>query len=241
VTLPKEDGGNARILRCARCDAEVGRTLKGHSDIFQFYHAVTQLSTPEPAKSYVTTRFGTLERYFAWLMLSRCETDDSLKLLIRTFDRRPHLLIWLLESYVVLTNGNLSEEEDDDSRPTEISDTIESATDYHNGNVSPSPPVGGSSIAPVVQKDEDPNCNVDQSVHSFPALKMLYKVFDANSAVSDPRVNGQDASVSIVELPSGACLRLTEILLQSSHALPPACRSVGQFFVGFLKLKDTLM
>ncbi|VDM28650.1 unnamed protein product [Toxocara canis] len=75
----------------------------------------------------------------------------------------------------------------------------------------------------------------EECVHSFPALKMLYKVFDAESARSDPRANGEDASVGLVDMPLGCCVRLIELLLSSSHALPPACRAVGQFYVSIFE------
>lgn len=34
-----------------------------------------------------------MERYFAWLLLSQCESQTSLKLVIRSYDRRPYLLV----------------------------------------------------------------------------------------------------------------------------------------------------
>uniref|UniRef100_A0A914WFA6 E3 ubiquitin-protein ligase E3D n=1 Tax=Plectus sambesii TaxID=2011161 RepID=A0A914WFA6_9BILA len=171
------------------------------TSVFQLYHSVTNFRTDLESPIYLSLRFGSHERYYAWLLMSQCEAQSSLKLVVRSIDRRPHLLIWLLESYVVLTNGDLRE----------------AGVNGVNGATLPT-----------------------DATHSFPALKMLYKVFDAESAASDPRATGQDASVGLVDQPHGSCLRLTEILLSSSHALPPACRSVGQFYVGFLKLGDSI-
>ncbi|ETN86605.1 hypothetical protein NECAME_05909 [Necator americanus] len=68
---------------------------------------------------------------------------------------------------------------------------------------------------------------------------MLYKVFDAQSAATDPRANGEDASVGLIDVPLGCCLQLIEHLLLSSHSLPVPCRSVGQFYVGFLKIAES--
>lgn len=60
------------------------------------------------------------------------------------------------------------------------------------------------------------------------------------SFCSDPRANGADSSVGIVDLPSGCCLELAELLLTSSHALPPTLRTVGQLYVGFLRMAEAL-
>lgn len=70
---------------------------------------------------------------------------------------------------------------------------------------------------------------VSYSSHSFFILK--FKIFDAESARMDPRANGEDASVGILDIPLTCCMKLTEMLLESSLALPPTRRSVGQFYV----------
>ena len=121
-----------------------------------------------------------------------------MKLLIRTYDRKPYLLVWILEPYIVMTNGILQE--------------------YKKSSI-----------------ESTQNENI-----SFPALKVLYKIFDVISATSDPRANGGDSSVGIVEVPLSCCLNLTEILLASSHTLPPPLRAVGQLYVGYLSLKDRI-
>lgn len=66
------------------------------------------------------------------------------------------------------------------------------------------------------------------------------QIFDTESAKTDPRANGEDASVGLVDVPLICCVKLTEILLASSLALPPAGRSVGQFYVSF-SVKQTNM
>ncbi|KIH50059.1 hypothetical protein ANCDUO_19865 [Ancylostoma duodenale] len=85
--------------------------------------------------------------------------------------------------------------------------------------------------------------HIPGDIRPFPAVKMLYKVFDAQSAatiLSDPRANGEDASVGLIDVPFGCCMMLIEHLLLSSHSLPLPCRSVGQFYVGFLKIAESV-
>ncbi|KAL3114985.1 hypothetical protein niasHT_011421 [Heterodera trifolii] len=67
---------------------------------------------------------------------------------------------------------------------------------------------------------------------------LLYKCFDTFDSKQDPRANGCDSSVGILELPTDSCLRLTEMLLSSSLSLPPPLRALGQFYVGFIRMKD---
>ncbi|KAK6745609.1 hypothetical protein RB195_011996 [Necator americanus] len=55
----------------------------------------------------------------------------------------------------------------------------------------------------------------ESEIRPFPAVKMLYKVFDAQSAATDPRANGEDASVGLIDVPLGCCLQLIEHLLLS--------------------------
>ncbi|VDN92631.1 unnamed protein product [Brugia pahangi] len=182
----------SNIVLCAKCSVEIGVILKRNAEIVQFHHVMCNLLVTDNRKAYINTRFGTLEHFFAWTLLYQCELQTSGKLVLRSYDKRPYLLVWLLDSYVVISQGEL----------------VGSETE---GN--------------------------DRLVYSFPALKMLYKIFDAESAKTDPRANGEDASVGILDIPLTCCVKLTEMLLESSLALPPTGRSVGQFYVGFLKLK----
>lgn len=48
-----------------------------------------------------------LSIYMAQLILNGCETQSSMKLVIRTLDKVPYMLVWLLDSYVVIANGTL--------------------------------------------------------------------------------------------------------------------------------------
>ncbi|KAM3723017.1 E3 ubiquitin-protein ligase E3D [Dirofilaria immitis] len=182
----------SNVVLCAKCSVEIGVILKRNTDIVQFHHVMCNLLVTNGRETYINTRFGTLEHFFAWTLLYQCESQTSGKLVLRSYDKRPYLLIWLLDSYVVISQGELTETETEE-----------------NGEL----------------------------VYSFPALKMLYKIFDAESAKTDPRANGEDASVGILDIPLTCCVKLTEMLLESSLALPPTGRSVGQFYVGFLKLK----
>ncbi|VDN54969.1 unnamed protein product [Dracunculus medinensis] len=85
----------------------------------------------------------------------------------------------------------------------------------------------------VLKSDRENGEEINDGFPSFPVLKVLYKLFDEENALTDPRANGEDSSVGIVEIPLGCCLKLIEILLVSSHAIPPACRTVGQFYVSW--------
>lgn len=182
-----------RVLLCCGCNAELGSVVKNCHDIFIFHHSVCTLTAN--AKPFLKTRFNSMSVFFAQLVLSSCEAQSSLKLVVRSLNKTPHLLIWLLDSYVVAASGELR---------------------------------------------NDNNAETLNEVQPFPAVKMLYKVFDAQSAATDPRANGEDASVGLVDVPLGCCLKLIEQLLLSSHSLPLPCRSVGQFYVGFLKVAESV-
>ncbi|VDN06254.1 unnamed protein product [Thelazia callipaeda] len=175
------------VVHCARCYTELGIILKKNPDIVQFHHVMCCLTLAKESEIYINNRFGTLEHFFAWTLLYQCESQTSLKLVLRSYDKRPYLLVWLLDSYVVISQGELA----------------------------------------IASRGEEEN----NLIFSFPALKMLYKIFDSESAKTDPRANGEDASVAILDMPLICCVKFTEVLLESSLALPPAGRSVGQFYV----------
>lgn len=179
------------VLYCNGCNTELGTVVRNCQDIFLLHHSVCTLSAN--AKPFLKERFSDTSIFFAQLILSSCEAQSSLKLVVRSLKKVPHLLVWLLDSYIVAAVGELRDEE------IEIS---------------------------------------QHEVHPFPAVKMLYKVFDAQSAANDPRANGEDSSVGLINVPFGCCMQLIEHLLLSSHSLPVPCRSVGQFYVGFLKLAE---
>ncbi|KAI1717103.1 HECT-like ubiquitin-conjugating enzyme (E2)-binding domain-containing protein [Ditylenchus destructor] len=167
-----DDGSN--VLNCNRCVSQIGTVLRNHNKIYKLHISAIRMikrDVADPRDCYVVNRFGSFERYFAWMLLYKCESQSSMKLLIRAYNKVPYLLVWILEPYVIFTKGVLEEES---------------------------------------------------------------KV----QITTDPRANGMDSSVGIVDVPVGCCLQLIEILLASSHALPPSFRSVGQLYVGFLRLKD---
>ncbi|VDM66173.1 unnamed protein product, partial [Strongylus vulgaris] len=209
-----------RVVSCKGCNSELGYVMKTSSKIVLLHHAVCTFSVN--SKSYMKTRSRytriycydskfsnfdhhfsisskvllsivqlTLQRkkgcllhgvgksslkplkfpdtsvFFAQLVLSSCEAQSSLKLVVRSLDKTPHILvrmillhpttIWLLDSYVVAATGELHEDEEEQNRKL--------------GEIRP-----------------------------FPAVKMLYKVFDAHTAATDPRANGEDASVGLIDV-----------------------------------------
>ncbi|VDL80957.1 unnamed protein product [Nippostrongylus brasiliensis] len=154
-----------RLLLCNGCSAELGIVVKSEflcnrNDILLFHHSVCTLAANSNA--FLKSRFSSISVFFAQLVLSSCEAQSSLKLVVRSLNKTPHLLIWLLDSYVVAATGD------------------------------------------------------------------------------DPRANGEDASVGLIDVPLGCCMQLIEQLLLSSHSLPLPCRSVGQFYVGFLKVAESV-
>ncbi|CAO4368506.1 unnamed protein product [Caenorhabditis nigoni] len=184
-----------RNIKCAGCKCQLGKVQKNHPDIYQFNQIAT-LMTGGPKKTPFVDKINTsqLSIYMAQLILNGCETQTSMKLVIRSLDKVPYMLVWLLDSYVVIANGILEglRSEDDE----------------------------GAILSP------------------FPAIKLLYKVFNNQTAASDPRANGEDTSVGLIDLPLPCCEVLIELLLRSSLRSPPACRAVGQFFVGYLQIDE---
>ncbi|EGT53519.1 hypothetical protein CAEBREN_22323 [Caenorhabditis brenneri] len=182
-------------IKCAGCKCQLGRIQKNHPDLYTFNHVAT-IMTSGPKKIPFVDRLNMpqLSIFMSQLILNGCEVQASMKLVIRTLDKVPYMLVWLLDSYVVIANGNLEglRSEDDE----------------------------GTVLTP------------------FPAIKLLYKVFNNSTAISDPRANGEDTSVGLIDLPLPCCEMLIELLLRSSLRSPPACRAVGQFFVGYLQIDD---
>ncbi|CAI2349467.1 unnamed protein product [Caenorhabditis sp. 36 PRJEB53466] len=182
-------------IRCAGCKCQLGRIQKNHPELYSFNHIATLMTAGPKKLAFVDkTDPSALSIYMSQLILSGCEGQSSMKLVIRTLDKVPYMLVWLLDSYVVIANGTLeglrSEEEE------------------------------GTVLVP------------------FPAIKLLYKVFNNQTAASDPRANGEDTSVGLVDIPLPCCELLIELLLRSSLRSPPACRAVGQFFVGYLQIDE---
>lgn len=66
-------------------------------------------------------------------------------------------------------------------------------------------------------------------------------MFDGETAKRDPRANGKDTSVGIIELPLQPLMHLMEILMSSSRVFPPICRAMGQFYVSIFYNPSTLI
>lgn len=173
------------------------KNFPDHPDIYTFNH-IAALMTGGPKKiPFVDkTNMSALSTYMAQLILNKCEGQSSMKLVIRNLNKVPYMLVWLLDSYVVIANGTLEglRSEDDE----------------------------GAVLTP------------------FPAVKLLYKVFNNQTAASDPRANGEDTSVGLLDVAQPCCELLIELLLRSSLRSPPPSRAVGQFFVGWLQIDNRI-
>ncbi|VDN25145.1 unnamed protein product [Cylicostephanus goldi] len=97
-----------RVVLCKGCNSELGHVMKTSSKIVLFHHAVCTFSVN--SKPYMQSRFPDTSVFFAQLVLSSCEAQSSLKLVVRSLDKTPHVLIWLLDSYVVAATGELHED-----------------------------------------------------------------------------------------------------------------------------------
>ena len=60
---------------------------KLHISVLDVYGENQQMS------SYIPCRFPTKECFLAWMILNKCEQHSSMKLLIRSLDRIPQLLV----------------------------------------------------------------------------------------------------------------------------------------------------
>uniref|UniRef100_A0A8R1DRY6 E3 ubiquitin-protein ligase E3D n=1 Tax=Caenorhabditis japonica TaxID=281687 RepID=A0A8R1DRY6_CAEJA len=184
-------------IRCAGCKCQLGKIQKNHPDIYTFNHIATLMTGGPKKHAFVDkTNMSQLSIYMSQIILSGCEAQSSMKLVIRTLDKVPYMLVWLLDMYVVIANGTLA----------------------------------------GLRSEEDEGAVLEP----FPAIKLLYKVFNNQTATSDPRANGEDTSVGLIDLPQPCCELLIELLLRSSLRSPPACRAVGQFFVGYLQFDDRI-
>ncbi|CCD73861.1 E3 ubiquitin-protein ligase E3D [Caenorhabditis elegans] len=193
-TLIIDDKAN---IKCAGCKCQLGKIQKNHPDIYCFNQIATTMTAGQKKIQFVDKlNMSQLSIYMAQLILNGCETQSSMKLVIRTLDKVPYMLVWLLDSYVVIANGTLEGLRSEEAE--------------------------GSVLVP------------------FPAIKLLYKVFNNQTASNDPRANGEDTSVGLIDLPLPCCEMLIELLLRSSLRSPPACRAVGQFFVGYLQIDDKI-
>ncbi|VDN54968.1 unnamed protein product [Dracunculus medinensis] len=78
-------------IRCAKCNDELGSINKRAQNVYQFHH--TSVSLISGHTSYINTRFGCLEHFFAFMVLTNCEDKTSSKLILRSLDKRPRLLV----------------------------------------------------------------------------------------------------------------------------------------------------
>ncbi|KAI6177993.1 hypothetical protein M3Y98_00452800 [Aphelenchoides besseyi] len=99
----------SRTVRCKGCTSELGRTAKINPNVFQMHMSGLILEDQNLSRDFITERFGSLERYFAFLLLRHSGIDSSLKLLFRTYERDPYLLVWLIEPIFVFAGGQLAE------------------------------------------------------------------------------------------------------------------------------------
>uniref|UniRef100_A0A1I7X8N1 E3 ubiquitin-protein ligase E3D n=1 Tax=Heterorhabditis bacteriophora TaxID=37862 RepID=A0A1I7X8N1_HETBA len=115
TVIHMEDSINSRIivdgklLFCSGCSSQIGVQVKNFPHLFMVHHSVSTLTVD--GKDFISYRFNDPLMFFSQLILSSCEIQSSLKLVIRSYDRTPHILIWLLDSYVVLASGDLNLEE----------------------------------------------------------------------------------------------------------------------------------
>ncbi|KAL3076906.1 hypothetical protein niasHT_039686 [Heterodera trifolii] len=151
VTEVATEGLPFRIASCTKCNTHLGTTLKSHPNVFKLHMSVFSFSF-HPFSSFFhplsVFRFLSMESFLAWMLLNKCEHHSSVKLIVRSLDRNPHLLIWLLEPYVLLTKGVL------------CSVHFPATANQQN-----------------LLLNSLPNDNNAASI-TFPALKVLYKCFD---------------------------------------------------------------
>lgn len=209
--------GAFNTLKCTRCLAYLGYALRKHKQVYKLFLTATDLFTSDPKLSYIPMRYNSNERYFAWLLLQRSEAESSLKLVVRSTEKKPHMLIWILDSYYIMTLGQL--EKDTPSHKEEQKEDQENLV--------------------ALKIEIEPENEIFQAP-SFTALKVLYKIFDEETALSDPRATGGDASIGFIDIPSNSVMKMMEIILANSLQLPPMCRAVGQFYVGFLRLNEKM-
>ncbi|KAI6207272.1 E3 ubiquitin-protein ligase E3D [Aphelenchoides fujianensis] len=100
---------DTRIVRCRGCGSELGRTAKINPNVFQLHLSGLLFEDQNLQREVTSERFGSTERFFAFLLLRHSALDSSLKLVFRTFGRESYLLIWLIEPIFVFAGGRLAE------------------------------------------------------------------------------------------------------------------------------------
>ncbi|CAJ0576771.1 unnamed protein product, partial [Mesorhabditis spiculigera] len=264
-----------RTVRCGACQKELGAINYVYPRILQLHHATTSLSVN--GRSFLSSAYSSLPSFFGSCILNRCETMGSQKVVIRSLDRTPHLLLWLLDSYMVLIGGVMVDTKKPEPEPTPVAkQEAKSQPKQANGqsrkkrrkstscsSISDTEQGGKRQNGKTEKKDRErhrtnstlstgsdvsvstalssENDHVFDTNRPFPVLKMLYKVFEPSTAKDDPRVNGQDASVCILDVPYTFAMRVLEAILRSTGTLPPCNRALGQFYVGYLPLEERIL
>jgi len=190
-----------RIVKCKGCINELGYVSKSNPNVLQLHLTALKIDDLNLNRNFMTERFESLERYFAFLLLRHSGIDSSLKLLFRTCEKEPYILIWLIEPIVVFGSGKLKEVVENEVKQP-----------------------------PVKTKDRRNSTNDSSVINTSCTLKVLYKVFDSSPG-SDKKCNTVDPSVSFIDIPLASCMSLEEILLRNSTQLPNTSRSLGNFLV----------
>lgn len=66
---------------------------KLHLSVLHVYGNGNDDDNPRRNVAYVHSRFRTMDCFLAWMLLNKCELQSSMKLLIRSLDKSPQLLV----------------------------------------------------------------------------------------------------------------------------------------------------
>ncbi|CAD5206869.1 unnamed protein product [Bursaphelenchus okinawaensis] len=195
------------IVSCKGCVNEIGRMCKDNENVVKLDMSAVIIEDPLSPKCIIEERFHSMERYFAYLLLRYSAFDNCLKLMVRTLEKVPYVMVWLVEPIFLFADGKMKEE-------TECSKNVKAK--------------------PCKLKKK---ALTDSSlIHAYTSLKVLYNVFDAESAKTSPAA--QDRSVTYIDLPQTTCMRFEEVLLRNSARLPAQNRFLGNFMISFLTVDD---
>ncbi|CAD5210174.1 unnamed protein product [Bursaphelenchus xylophilus] len=153
------------IVSCKSCVNEIGKIAKGDTNVMKLDLSAAIIEDPLSPKCIIEERFHSLERYFAFLLLRCSAFDNCLKLMIRTLDKTPYLLVWLIEPIFLFADGKMKEEVE---------------------------PKKNTKTKPSKLKKK---AMVDSSlIHAYTSLKVLYKVFDNEAEKSNPAAVDRSAT-----------------------------------------------
>uniref|UniRef100_A0A0N4ZZ88 E3 ubiquitin-protein ligase E3D n=1 Tax=Parastrongyloides trichosuri TaxID=131310 RepID=A0A0N4ZZ88_PARTI len=122
------------VLCCSKCLVELGCNMTNYQDCYKFYHSAVTFTTASMISSKIVNRptnfieykFETMERYFAYLLLSQSENDGTSKVVVRSLEGKPHMFIWIYEPYVVMTSGSLKKKDETTNNTDDESDHVKS-------------------------------------------------------------------------------------------------------------------